>query len=239
MTTFVLVHGAWTGAYGWHHVRRLLQAQGHEVFTPSLTGIGDRAHLASPQVTLRTHVHDVANLVLYEDLSRIVLLGFSYGGFVVSGALEHIADRVDHLVYLDALVPEFSGQSVLALVRGADTRASVQLNESWLLPAPERQFDSPDEGRWISARRTGQPAGTFAEPVYLSRPLEDYPFSRTYIAATANPPGDPGLGAIGHCAARCRSSKAWHYAEISTGHMVASNRPEELTRILLERVAGG
>ncbi|MDQ6880666.1 MAG: alpha/beta hydrolase, partial [Pseudomonadota bacterium] len=102
MTTFVLVHGAWTGAYGFRHVRKLLQAQGHEVFTPSLTGIGDRAHLASPQVTLRTHVDDVANLVLYEDLSRIVLLGFSYGGFVVSGALEHIADRVEHLVYLDA-----------------------------------------------------------------------------------------------------------------------------------------
>ena len=239
MTTFVLVHGAWTGAYGFRHVRKLLQAQGHEVFTPSLTGIGDRAHLASPQVSLRTHVQDVANLVLYEDLFRIVLLGFSYGGFVVSGALEHIADRVDHLVYLDALVPEFSGQSVLALVRGADTRAPAQLNESWVLPPPEREFDSPDEARWIGARRTGQPVGTFTEPVHLSRPLEDYPFSRTYIAATAHPPGDPGLGAIGRCAARFRTSKAWHYAEIPTGHMVASNRPEELTRLLLERVAAG
>lgn len=238
MTTFVLVHGAWTGAYGFRHVRRLLQAHGHEVFTPSLTGIGDRAHLASPQVTLRTHVGDVANLVLYEDLSRIVLLGFSYGGFVVSGALEHIADRVEHLVYLDAFVPEFSGQSVLALVRGADQRAPVELNQSWLLPPPEREFDSPDEGRWITARRTGQPAGTLEEPVYLSRPLEDYPFSRTYIAATANPPGNPGLGAIGRCAARYRSSKAWHYAEIATGHMVASNRPEQLTRLLLARIAG-
>ncbi len=238
MTTFVLVHGAWTGAYGFRHVRKLLQAQEHEVFTPSLTGIGDRAHLASPQVTLRTHVDDVANLVLYEDLSRIVLLGFSYGGFVVSGALEHIADRVEHLVFLDALVPEFSGQSVLALVRGTDHRAQVQLNQPWMLPPPDRGFDSPDEGRWIRERRTGQPAATFADPVHLSRPLEDYPFSRTYIAATASPPGDPGLDAIGRCAARFRSSKAWHYAEIPTGHMVASNRPEEVTRILLERVAG-
>src|SRR3712207_9336711 len=98
MTTFVLVHGAWSGAHGFRRVRPLLQAAGHEVFTPSLTGIGERVHLTSPQVDLTTHVHDVVNHVLYEDLHGIVLLGFSYGGMVVTGALAHIADRVRHLV---------------------------------------------------------------------------------------------------------------------------------------------
>ena len=105
MTTFVLVHGAWGGSWGFRLVRGPLRQAGHEVFTPSLTGIGERAHLASPQVNLSTHVLDVVNTILYEDLTDIVLLGFSYGGMVVTGALEHVADRVSHLVYLDAFVP--------------------------------------------------------------------------------------------------------------------------------------
>ena len=102
---FVLVHGAWGGAHGFRKVRGPLRAAGHEVFTPSLTGVGERVHLTSPQVCLTTHVTDVVNTVLYEDLHAIVLLGFSYGGFAITGALEHIGDRVRHLVYLDAFVP--------------------------------------------------------------------------------------------------------------------------------------
>ena len=105
MAVFVLVHGAWGGAHGFRKVRGPLREAGHEVFTPSLTGIGERAHLTSPQVSLTTHIADVVNAVWYEDLSDIVLLGFSYGGFVVTGALEYIAERVRHLVYLDAFVP--------------------------------------------------------------------------------------------------------------------------------------
>jgi pimeloyl-ACP methyl ester carboxylesterase len=87
MATYVLVHGAWSGAHGFRKVRALLQSAGHQVFTPSLTGIGERVHLVSPQVDLSTHVADVVNQVLYEDLDEIVLLGFSYGGMVVAGAL--------------------------------------------------------------------------------------------------------------------------------------------------------
>ena len=105
MAVFVLVHGAWGGAHGFRKVRGPLREAGHEVFTPSLTGIGERAHLTSPQVSLTTHIADVVNAVWYEDLSDIVLLGYSYGGVVVTGALEHIGDRVRHLVYLDAFVP--------------------------------------------------------------------------------------------------------------------------------------
>ncbi|MEZ5342491.1 MAG: alpha/beta fold hydrolase [Acidimicrobiales bacterium] len=110
MTTFVLTHGAWGGSYGFHKVRRLLQAEGHEVFTPSLTGIGERSHLIAETIDLTTHVTDLVNAIEYEDLSDIVLLGFSYGGMVVTSALNHIGDRVSHLVYLDALVPA-DGQS--------------------------------------------------------------------------------------------------------------------------------
>jgi pimeloyl-ACP methyl ester carboxylesterase len=231
MATFVLVHGAWTGAYAFRHVRKLLQARGHDVFTPSLTGIGDRSHLASPMVDLRLHVRDLVNLILYEDLKDIVLLGFSYGGFVVSGALEHIADRVSHLVYLDAFVPEASGQSVAQFIRGPG-RPPAQIDEAWQLPPKERDFDSPQEGQWVAQRRTPQPVGTFTDPVYLAKPLEDYPFTRTYIRAT-RPTEDAVLAALEPCAARARSSSAWRYHEIDTSHMVASNRPAELATLLL------
>jgi pimeloyl-ACP methyl ester carboxylesterase len=114
MAVFVLVHGAWGGAHGFRKVRGPLQEASHEVFTPSLTGIGERAHLTSPQVSLTTHIADVVNAVWYEDLSDIVLLGYSYGGVVVTGALEHIGDRVRHLVYLDAFVPG-DGETVASL----------------------------------------------------------------------------------------------------------------------------
>jgi pimeloyl-ACP methyl ester carboxylesterase len=233
MTAFVLVHGAWTGAFAWRHVRRALQAQGHDVSTPSLTGIGDRAHLASPQVNLSTHVRDVVNHVLYEDLQGIVLVGFSYGGFVVSGAHEHIGDRVKHLVLLDAFMPEKSGDSVAALITGSNARAPIAINEQWLLPAKDRQFDSPEESAFVSPRRTPQPAATLTEPLHLVKSLEDYPFKRTYIRASVGEP-DPVLSALTRSAMRALGSPAWAYREIATTHMVASNKPQELTAMLCE-----
>ncbi len=111
---FVLIHGAWGGAHTWRSVRPRLWSTGHHVFTPALTGIGERSHLVGPHVDLGVHVDDVANCILYEDLSNIVLVGFSYGGMVATGALERIADRVRHLVFLDAFVPADS-QSVADL----------------------------------------------------------------------------------------------------------------------------
>lgn len=136
-------------------------------------------------VNLSTHIRDVVNHVLYEDLDEVTLVGFSYGGFVVTGSLEHIFDRVRHLVFLDAFVPT-SGETVFAHI-GRPGRASAQLGESWLLPPPERQFDDPEEGEWISARRIPHPVGCFTEPVYLSKPLEEFAFDRTYIKAKLDP----------------------------------------------------
>ncbi len=232
MATFVLVHGAWSGSSSFRHVRRLLQLKGHEVFTPSLTGLGERTHLSSPMVNLGTHIRDVVNLILHEDLESITLLGFSYGGFVVTGALEHVADRVRHLVFLDAFVPA-SGETVLTHI-GRPGRAPAQLGEAWLVPPPERQFDDPQEGQWVAARRSPQPMGCFTEPVYLSKPLEEFAFDRTYIKATLDPVSDIGAAAFRSAADRAKKSRAWRYAEIETTHMVASNRPNELAAILLE-----
>jgi len=231
MSTFVLVHGAWGGAHGFRHLRRRLQAAGHDVFTPSLTGIGERAHLASPLVNLSTHIRDVVNQVLYEDLQDFVLLGFSYGGFVVSGALEHIGERVRHLVYLDAFVPR-GGDSVWGQLRG-ERRPGLALGEDWLLGGPVREFDDPAEAAWMAPRRTPHPKGCFTEPVFLAQPLESYPFTRTYIKATVAPPDDPGNVAFWQAARHAQASPAWRCHEIATNHMVASNRPAELAALLL------
>jgi pimeloyl-ACP methyl ester carboxylesterase len=230
MTTFVLVHGAWSGAHGFRLVRPLLRAAGHEVFTPSLTGLGERVHLASPQVTLSTHVRDVVNTILYEDLSDIVLLGFSYGGFVVTGAIEHVGDRVRHLVYLDAFVPD-DGDSLLGLIGTAP--AAITLGEAWLVPPPAREYDDPAQAAFADARRVPHPIGCFTEPVRLPRPLEDMPFTRTYIKATGDPADAPGATVFWDTAARLRNSPAWSYVEVASNHMIAVNRPEELAKILL------
>jgi len=231
MANFVLVHGGWSGSGGFRHVKRLLELEGHSVSTPSLTGLGERVHLASPTVNLSTHIRDVVNHILYEDLDSITLLGFSYGGFVVTGSLEHVADRVRHLVFLDAFVPS-SGETVFSHT-GRPRRPAAHLGETWLAQPPGREFDDSEEGKWMLARRNQHPIECFNEPVYLSKPLEEFDFARTYIKATLSPASDLGEDAFLRAAAHAKSSMAWHYAEIPTTHMVASNRPRELASILL------
>lgn len=231
MATYVLVHGAWSGAHGFRHVRRSLHAAGHEAFTPSLTGIGERVHLTSPQVTLSTHVRDVVNTVLYEDLSDIVLLGFSYGGLVVSGALEHIADRVRHLVFLDAFAPA-DGDSVFGLT-GRLAAEESGLGGAWLVPPLPREFDDPAEAAFSQPRRVAQPIGCFTEAVRLAQPLEDFGFTRTYIKATADEPTPAGTDAFWAAARRAQASPDWSYHEIATNHMIPNNRPRELVELLV------
>jgi hypothetical protein len=142
-----------------------------------------------------------------------------------------VADRVRDLVFLDAFVPA-NGETVLAHI-GRPGRAPVQIGEAWLIPPPDRQFDDPEEREWVSARRNPHPIGCFTEPVYLSKPLEQFACSRTYIKATLDPESDIGAEALLRAADHAKNSPAWHYAEIETTHMVASNRPNELAAILL------
>jgi pimeloyl-ACP methyl ester carboxylesterase len=231
MATYVLVHGAWGGAHNFRHVRPMLRAAGHDVTTPCLTGLGERVHLTGPQIDLTTHIRDVVNHILYEDLSGIVLLGFSYGGMVVTGALAHIAERVRHLVFLDAFVPE-DGESVATLMGQAP--AAMKLGDPWSLASAPRAFDDPAEEAFTVPRRADQPAATFLEPVRLAQPLEDYPFTRTYIRATGDPPDAMGTAVFQRIADRCRASPAWRYREVAGNHVIPVNRPGELADLLLE-----
>jgi pimeloyl-ACP methyl ester carboxylesterase len=225
--TFVLVHGAWGGSYGFRTVRRILQAGGHEVLTPALTGIGERSHLTGPHVGLSTHVLDVVNAVRYEDVTDLVLLGFSYGGMVVSGALAQIGDRVREIVFLDAFVPDDS-DSVASLTGGAPAGPPDGIGAPWLVPAQPREFEAPGMADWSNPRRTGQPVLTLTEPVRLARPVEEWPFGRTYVRATRDPNG----GLFEASASRARTSPAWRYHEIATTHMIPENRPDELAALL-------
>lgn len=230
MTTIVLVHGAWSGAHGYRKIRPLLRSAGHEVYCPSLTGIGERSHLASPQINLTTHVHDVVNTILYEDLTDIMLVGFSYGGMVISGALQHIADRVSHLVYLDAFVPS-DGDSANSL-HGASDVKPLQIGQRWVMPAVSREMDDPADADWYGPRRSPQPSATFAEAVSLPVPLEQQKCTLTYIKATADA-NESGDSAFWRAARVVQESPVWNYHEVQTNHMVAINRPAELTDILL------
>lgn len=218
----MLVHGAWGGSYGFRAVRRLLGAAGHEVVTPSLTGLGERSHLAGPHVDLSLHVRDVVNAVFYDDLTDVVLLGFSYGGMVVTGALEHVGERVRELVYLDAFVPD-DGDSVHSLTGGGLGGGTDDV------PASPREFEDPAVAARSNPRRHAQPVRTLTEPLRVSVPVEQRDLGRTYIRATADPNG----AMFDAPAARARTSPAWRYHEIATTHMVPENRPHELTALLL------
>lgn len=231
MANYVLVHGAWGGAHGFRKVRPLLHAEGHAVFTPSLTGIGERAHLASPLVNLSTHVLDVVNAMQYEDLGDVVLLGFSYGGMVVTAALPLVAERVAHLVYLDAFLPG-DGDSIATMAGNPDYREVAELGSPWLVPGPTRSFGDPERQAWADARRTPHPVGCFLEPARVPRPVEDYPFTRTYVKATDEPRSE--ASPFWRAAERARESSAWRYREVATDHMIPENRPEELAALLLE-----
>jgi pimeloyl-ACP methyl ester carboxylesterase len=188
-------------------------------------------------VNLSTHVRDVVNHILYEDLSDIVLVGFSYGGFVVTASLEHISSRIKHLVYLDAFIPE-NGETAFGHILDMG-RSDIEIEGAWVVPPVEREFDDKVEGEWMRARRTPHPMGCFTEPVFLEKPLEDYEFCRTYIKASKNPSSDLGAEALWQAANRAKNSSSWEYREIATTHMVANNKPKELLEILVEVVAYG
>jgi pimeloyl-ACP methyl ester carboxylesterase len=231
MSTYVLVHGAWGGSFGWRKVRPLLQQAGHQVFTPSLTGLGERAHLATPDVNLTTHVQDVANAIWYEDLSDIILVGHSYGGMVVTGVADRMPERIRHLVYLDAFLPS-DGQSLY------DVRGGPPDPESdWRVPQLARNEDRNDpEVIWNNARRQSHPRATLAEKVRLSAPLETRPFSLTYIVATERPDPGPFFDRI---ADTLRTNPRWTVREIAGGHGMIRTNPDGLLELFpaVEHVA--
>jgi pimeloyl-ACP methyl ester carboxylesterase len=233
VATFVIAHGAWSSGFAWKKVRPLLRAAGHEVFTPSYTGLGERSHLATPDVNLSTHIQDVVNTLFYEDLRDVVLVGHSYGGMVATGAADRAADRVRKVIYLDAFVPR-DGQALNDLTQRPPGSAldaptgGPPPAEGWLVPPmPPSDDATPEDQAWLAPRRGPQPRKTFEEKISLTGTVEKLP--RVYIYCLQIRPGD----VFGQFAARARSEPGWQYEEIDATHSPNVTAPEALVEILL------
>ncbi len=232
MATYVLVHGAWHGGWCWQRVTPLLRAAGHEVFTPTLTGLGERSHLAGPEIDLNTHIQDVVNVLEYEDLRKVILVGHSYGGMVITGVTERAADRLAHVVYLDAFVPQ-NGQALVDLV-APQFREGVQQQEQaadGLLPSfPVEQYGifADADVRWVRAKLVPHPFKTLTTAVRLTNPAAAV-LPRTYIYCN-----NPAMGFFEAFAERTKAGKGWRYRELATGHDAMVTMPRELTGLLLE-----
>jgi pimeloyl-ACP methyl ester carboxylesterase len=214
-------------------VRKALQAAGHDVFTPTLTGVGERSHLNSAAVNLSTHIADVANLIRWEELPDVILCGHSYGGCVITGAADRVPDRVRTLVYLDAFVPE-DGEALIDLLPSGQAQAMRQgAVENWQVPPiPAEAFKvNPRDSAWVNRQCTPQSLKTFEEPLALtsaSGSIKDV----THILATGYQEGSP----FPACHERARA-KGWKTRTIACGHDVMLDLPEELTAFLLEYAA--
>jgi len=234
VATFVIVHGAWSGAHAWRWVRPLLRAAGHEVFTPSLTGLGERAHLATPGTDLDTHVTDVAAVLYYEDLSDVVLVGHSYGGIVITGVAAREPGRIARLVYLDADVP-LDGEAELDFVsdeeRATYLEAARTSGDGWRVPPPfpdPLPPGLPPEVMWGVQRMTPMPLSTMSQPARRFGPMPDLP--RTYVHCTEGKDGEPPLRNL----ERIRADPFWRFVELAAGHVAHVTAPEKLTATLLD-----
>jgi pimeloyl-ACP methyl ester carboxylesterase len=229
--TFVLVHGAWHGGWCWRRVSDLLERQGHKVFTPTLTGLGERSHLLRAGINVSTHVTDVANLLKWEGLSNVVLCGHSYGGLVVSGVAEQMGAAIGSIVFLDAFVPE-NGDAMTDLTSGAvrdNIKAAAERGDLGVPPRSAAAFlvNEKDQA-WVDAMCVPQPIGTMTEKITLTGARERIG-KKAYIRASAYP--NPGFDTA---YARVKADTSWRTYEVPGGHDVMVDMPERLAEILIE-----
>jgi pimeloyl-ACP methyl ester carboxylesterase len=231
MSTYVLVHGAWRGGWIWKRVRRELQARGHEVFTPTLTGVGERCHLLTPQVNLETHIADVINLIRWEELTDLVLCGHSYGGCVVSGVAGRMPEKIAALVYVDAFVPE-NGQSLHdtlpAEACNDQLEAARKVGEGWKTPPiPPGVFNVNARDRdWLDRQSTLHPLACFQQPIRIPRDISRIEHIAYILATGWSPSPFPQFFDKA-------KTKGWKTLTMTCGHDVMLDRPEELTQELL------
>ena len=235
MAVFVVAHGAWTGGWFWSKLRPLLQAGGHAVFTPTYTGVGERAHLAHPGIDLDHHINDLLQLLQFEDLTDVVLIGHSYGGMVATGVADRAPERIAQLVYIDAFVPR-DGDSALSLVPAEQrqrmqdaTAATTAAGDGWRLPPNPMPPDTPAaDVAWAVPRRLPQPIKTFTQPIVLTGAVDRLP--RSYVYCSRFGPGD-GFRPF---AERAQREPGWRYVELDASHNPQVTMPETLARLLID-----
>jgi pimeloyl-ACP methyl ester carboxylesterase len=226
--TFLVCHGAWSAGWAWKKMHPLMQAAGHRLVTPTYTGLGERAHLANPSIDLNTHIQDILNVIRYEDLRDIVLIGHSYGGMVATGVADRARDRVSQLIYLDAFEPNH-GQSLLELYAPARQRMrdAAKAGDGWRLPPnPTPPDTAPQDVAWLSERRVDQPIKTFETPLELHGGALTLP--RSYIYALRISPADP----FRPFAERAKTEPGWRAYDIDASHSPHVTAPETLFSLL-------
>jgi len=235
MATFLVAHGAWSAGWAWKKMRPLLRQRGHVLLTPTYTGLGERAHLADPEIDLETHVADVLGVLETEDLRELVLVGHSYGGMVATCVADRAPQRVAQLVYLDAFVPR-DGQSLLGL-QAPETRERMReavrtAGGGWRIPPnPMPPDTSAEDLAWTQPRRVMQPAKTFEQPARLAGAVER--LRRSYIYCKRARPDD----VFRQFDLRARR-EGWRYFELDASHNPHLTMPETLAA-LLEEIALG
>jgi hypothetical protein len=230
--TFVLIHGAWVGGWYWRRVSDILEAKGNKVFSPTLTGLGERSHLLSKDINLNTHVTDIVNVVKWESLQDICFVVHSYAGIPGSGAVEQISERISSIVWVDAFKPD-NGQGCVDLVPDARRKSILSAFEKGELgleaPKAEVFLVNENDRTLVDSKATSQPTSTFMQPIRLSG-ARDNVAKKTYIRATrfSNPGFDKAL-------ADCKADKSWRVVETNIpGHVIMLDAPEWLANQLLQ-----
>jgi len=233
MATFVLVHGAWHGGWCYGRVAKLLRSAGHEVYTPTHTGVGERAHLADYHITLATHVRDVANVIEYENLSDVIICGHSYGGMVITGVAASLGERIKSLVYLDAFVPE-DGQSLFDLIEPDMVNQFLNLGRTMngrLPPIPAAAFNvNPKDAAWVDRTCVPQALTTFTDGVRFSG-KEGKVKNRTFILANGY-----DMRVFNRFYDQLKDDPKWKVVTVACGHDVMVDQPDTLAKLLLEEV---
>jgi pimeloyl-ACP methyl ester carboxylesterase len=229
MADFVFVHGAWSGAWYWKKVLPTLWQGGHRAFAVTLTGVGERAHQLSRQITLKTHIDDVIAVIECEELMHAVLVGHSYGGMVITGVADRLTERIERLVYVDAVVPR-SGESWSS---GHDEKTQLQrravIERDGTVPPPDPAALglTGADAEWVQRRHTPQPGGVYDDPLHFDE-ARIARLPRCFIDCT-----QPALPTIAAMRRRVRQGLGWRVVEIPTGHYPMITAPDEFLKALL------
>lgn len=229
--TFVVCHGAWSAAWAWKKVRPLLRAKGHEIFTPTNTGLGERAHQTGPGVDLEMHIADVLGVIEMEDLKDVVLIGHSYGGMIATGVADRARDRIAQVIYVDAHVPG-DGQSLQDITPGRPLNGPAPFiaggaPQDWLMaPNASPSDTSPEDLAWIGPRRKPQPKATFTQKLVLRNGPLTLP--RAYVHCTKK--DGPDVFAQYR---RFKDDPAWVFVEMDASHSPNVTAPDALVGVLL------
>ncbi|MGA8059786.1 MAG: alpha/beta hydrolase [Candidatus Binataceae bacterium] len=236
MATFVLVHGAWHGGWCYRQVAQRLRQAGHEVYTPTLTGLGERAHLMNRTINLDTHVQDVLGVIRCEELSDFVLCGHSYGGMVITGVTEKISEKIRSLVYLDAFVP-LNGHSLLDIVPAEMQEAmrddARHNGEGYLVTPLSAEFFNVNakDAAWVDRMCVKHPIACFEQKLQLAGGIGRVP-RRTYVLATGYGAG-AGLPFTSIAERLKNDGNAWHIVSVPCGHDVMVDLPDEVAELLI------